>query len=170
MCNRILHSQKKQGRALGVAPQVLDAGGQTFAKCVLMWSQMSRRRAPNSTTVSVQGCLFCVTASRCLIRAAAQSGFVLVRDLASAPLSSARAKWNQGGTHEKKLAWTSLTVWGPLGPERNPGGTHEKNTSLDDFREVEPSRNPLEPRPEPTQMEGSLVRNHHFGWTPGLLL
>ena len=61
MCNRILHSQKKQGRAFGVAPQVLDAAGQTFAKCVLMWSQMSRRRAPNSTTVSVQGCLFCAT-------------------------------------------------------------------------------------------------------------
>ena len=55
-------------------------------------------------------------------------------------------------------------------PKWNQGGTHEKNTSLDDFREVEPSRNPLEPRPEPTQIEGSLVRNHHFGWTPGLLL
>ena len=32
MCNRILHSQKKQGRAFGVAPQVLDAAGQTFAE------------------------------------------------------------------------------------------------------------------------------------------
>ena len=36
MCNRILHSQKKQGRAFGVAPQVLDAAGQTFAKALHM--------------------------------------------------------------------------------------------------------------------------------------
>ena len=34
MCNRILHSQKKQGRAFGVAPQVLDAAGQTFAEAL----------------------------------------------------------------------------------------------------------------------------------------
>ena len=34
MCNRSLHSQKKQGRAFGVAPQVLDAAGQTFAEAL----------------------------------------------------------------------------------------------------------------------------------------
>ena len=34
MCNRILHSQKKQGRAFGIAPQVLDAAGQTFAEAL----------------------------------------------------------------------------------------------------------------------------------------
>ena len=34
MCNRILHSQKKQGRAFGVAPHDLDAAGQTFAEAL----------------------------------------------------------------------------------------------------------------------------------------
>ena len=34
MCNRILHSQKKQGRAFGVAPHDLDATGQTFAEAL----------------------------------------------------------------------------------------------------------------------------------------
>ena len=34
------------------------------SKCLLMWSQMSRRRAPNSSTVFVQGCLFCATAKK----------------------------------------------------------------------------------------------------------
>ena len=34
MCNRILHSQKKQGRAFGIAPKVLGAAGQTFAEAL----------------------------------------------------------------------------------------------------------------------------------------
>ena len=50
MCNRIAHSQKKQGRAFGIAPQVLGAAGQTFAEalrinvCVDVVTDVPQRR------------------------------------------------------------------------------------------------------------------------------
>ena len=123
MCNRSLHSQKKQGRAFGIAHQVLDAAGQTFAEAFHI-----KARVDVSTNFP--------------------------------------QTWNQAGTIVKRNIWSD-------GAKSEPGwarpGTRLKlkdacygTTASLLLGAMEPGRNQLEPGPEPGQIEGCLLRNHHF--------
>ena len=62
MCSRICIPRRSRAEPSGLLPRFWTRLGRPLQRpsasmCVLMWSQMSRRRAPNSSTVSVQGCL-----------------------------------------------------------------------------------------------------------------
>ena len=62
MCSRICISRRNRAEPSGLLPRFWARLGRPLQRpsasmCVLMWSKMSRRRAPNSSTVSVQGCL-----------------------------------------------------------------------------------------------------------------
>ena len=112
MCNRIAHSQKKQGRAFGVAPQVLDAAGQTFAEAlhigvrvdVVADVQQTRPKFLNSLR---PGLPLLRHREKILVRMSLTVG------------NPGGARRNQAGTVVKQNVWSD-------GTRSEPGGTRQE--------------------------------------------